>query len=356
MAPERYNASQTLGINSSEIISSAQTVVSQWIIIVSWLCLIWAICINCVVVSAILANKKRQWPVFARLILCTSACDLFVAVSCVPVLVNISILSITHFAGCLIIYFFFFMGQLASLFHILGICVHRTLAIKTILSKRNSSDRNFAIVLASCAWVVAAVVGMIPFIPLLNSSNELRTCSTGQLFGNQYQGTNVLRISYIIPPFLTNVFYIFACIRFKMVLTQVAPASGSESQNVAQVNRTQPESDMHTAQQNRIQATFNRMQRTVLVTIGCVMLFNNFLTLPIIAVFIREFYFGFESASLRFIGSFLLSMHSVINPVVYICQMTWLRREIKSLFQDVWMELRFVCMCWPCCESDLQDI
>jgi len=349
MTSERHNDSQTFGINSSEIISSVRVrLLSPWIIIVSWLCIIWAICINCVVVSAILANKKRKWPIFARLILCTSACDLFVAVSCVPVLVNSSISTIRHFTGCLIMFYFFFMGQLASLFHILGICVHRTLTIKTILRKRNVSDRNFAIILASCAWIVAAVVGMFPLIPLFSASNEFSACQAGHLFGKRFQGTNVLKISYIIPPFLTNVFYIFACIRFKMVLNQVAPEAGSESHNVAQVNRTQPESDMNTAQQNRNQATFNRMQRTVLVTIGCVMLINNLLTVPMIAVFLREFYFGFESASLRFIGSFLLSMHSVINPVVYICQMTWLRREIKNLFQDVWVEIRFVCMFWPC--------
>ena len=310
---------------------------SVWTNSFGWISVTWILVSNILIISTFVINAGTTWPVFSRFVLSLSMCDLIVGILYVPMLVNYSVYSVTNFYGCVILFYLLFIGQIASLYHIFGICVHRTVKFIFHPNNRTVPERRAVIIISCCSWIIAAVVALVPNIILTKSYTVLNSCSQEDIYTRDFRFTGILATFYVIPYVLTNVFYLFACVRLKRAIKRVVVP------NERTTNTGDHAQENDASNDRRNNATHVGVERKVMGTVGVLLVIFNILTLPTIITVVYETRVGSLPYNVRKIAATLLTLNSGFNPLVYALRSTWIRGSIKSILKDMGNELRRLC-------------
>jgi len=310
--------------------------VSVWLVTLVWCTATWTVVSNLILVTAILSIIRTSRELFLRVVLSFSLCDLVVGISYMPILVSESIKTISNYIGCSMSFVLYFAAQLASIYHVLGICIFRASTVKTLLVQRDSSEKRSAAIIPVCAWVSAFVVIIVCFVKWSNSSAMYLTldqCTADVVLLDLKQAMPFIALNYIAPQLVTDVVYAYVCIRLHQTVNRVAP--GGTSTQVVDPNSvaTRNTSMAQTGDTNlRSNGMVNlRAHRRILGTIGIITLVFNLLTIPLVVYFI----IGGTVEQNRDIGygaCAMFALNSAINPFVYAYRIASLRKAIRDMF------------------------
>ena len=327
--------------------------VSNWLVAFAWIAASWTILSNAVLVTAILNTIRANGIVFTRLVLSLSICDLVVGISCVPILVSESFASITNYIGCSFCMFLFFVSQLASIYHVLGICIYRASTIRTVLIQRLSNEKWTAALIAICSWLVACCVLVVCFFKWASSSPTSITldyCTVDSIFPNNSRAMMFLGLNYVAPQIVTDIVYLYASIRLRQIVRSVVPEAWTDRNYNSNTTRNATEELQLSRAEHVTSMFFVRTKRRVLGTIGLITLVFNLLTLPLVVCFLMSGSLnGYMGRDFRYIVSCLFTMNSAINPFVYAYRTAWLRKAIRSMFKEL---LEICCICCPPSQVD----
>ena len=289
--------------------------VSNWLVAFAWTAASWTILSNAVLVTAILNTIRANGIVFTRLVLSLSICDLVVGIACVPILVSESFASITNYIGCSFCMFLFFVSQLASIYHVLGICIYRASTIRTVLIQRLSNEKWTAALIAICSWLVACCVLVVCFFKWASSSpTSLDYCTVDSIFPDDSRAMMFLGLNYVAPQIVTDIVYLYACIRLRQIVRSVVPEAWTDRNYDSNTTRN-PTGELQLSRAEHVTSVvFARTQRRVLGTIGLITLVFNLLTIPLVVCFLMSGSFGYMGRDFRYIVSCLFTLNSAITP------------------------------------------
>ena len=155
------------------------------------LCCIWIVVVNMLVFLLLLFNRKSLKDFVTLQLLCLSMTDFLVGATAIPVTMTYYITSAFPSAKtCAGIMFGYIVAQLASLFHVFSICLHRFVTIKYQRhSSHNSGERMVKRILYHflAVWISATILVGIPFFRYVKFAQNLEECSSrGKLFEEFY--------------------------------------------------------------------------------------------------------------------------------------------------------------------------
>lgn len=318
------NTSQVLDGNQLQLYSNGLPVETA-AIVVCLLIATWTISANTIIVVCFLMNRKKIWPIFSTQILSLSLCDMCVGYASLPVVVFPFIGVEARMKSCGILMYVFFAAQCASINHILCLCVQRCNVIRN-LSKAGSSKSSIAIPLLSVlsAWIASFSLCIFPTTYLEIKYPERKGCTIEDLFGEKASIVLSLVLAiYLVPQVFTNILYLLACFRLKILLTQVFPSN----QNSLELRSCEepPVPTKLTANRSRVQ-----IQKKVLGTIGLLMLIFNVCTIPqtvLLKVMNKD-------RNFRYILSAVFLLNSALNPLVYAYRTKWIRLALQKMCVD----------------------
>ncbi|XP_052765365.1 trace amine-associated receptor 1-like [Mya arenaria] len=297
------------------------------LVMIAWFVISSAVLTNLVIVVTFLCKIRARWPPFTWFVFSLSICDFTVGTACVPILMAESFEVFNDYFTCMPFFFVFFLAQLASLYHVMGICFHRSWKIKSVLIQNRNQSKRFPLILSTVSWSLSCVICFIPFYVWRNENKPLKACVVDELFTKEQRALGFLAIFYVIPQLLTDMFYTVAVVRFRSELRRVLPL-GPETNTVSVVD---PESTTAPSSSVNRQA---RTQRHVQGTIGLTMLLFNMFTLPIAVVMVVEHSTGNRERNLRYIVSGMFVLNSAVNPFVYAFKIRWLRKSVREVLVE----------------------
>ena len=346
----------------------------------------WIVVSNGMIMLCFVINRRKSWPVFARYLLALSICDFMNGFTCIAFLV-VSFLPEHYEVNlhmCSTVLYLFFTCQCACLFHMLGICLQRSLSIHVSYTTKPIIKSRAPVVVSITSWFVSASICSVPFIVWTHSETYIDHCVIHDLFDNVRNAMGYLAIVYIFPQILTNILYFIASVRLRFIWRKIDPVNNTDDDTCNTVattstnyqNEEPNEVGKHTLniittgsinkgidngggitsslQVNttavnrittpRVQNTYTRAsikaQRKVLATIGILTLVFNVCTIPVIVAMLIENQGLYQSRNVRFVVCALFAMNSALNPFVYAIRTEWLKQALRKMLRTV---INFLC-------------
>jgi len=200
---------------------------------------------------------------------------------------------------CWMRYYLFSITFVASMLHVLGICIQR---VRFVLVQLQHQDRNTVFVqwtVIIMSWVVSLSVNTIPFSTMMNK-HSLSECSIDEIFlGNEHAFMYYIGSLYALVQFLVLSFMFFLI----RLLT---------------IHRRKFQDESWSAKDVKLCAT--------VAILAC--LFTA-CTLPLTTVLLCYDYLGVGRRTKRSICVLLALLNSVVNPVIYILRVKEFRNIMK---------------------------
>ena len=212
-----------LSPNISNAYDSAVTPYTRLLVLVMLLFALFITVVNGCILICLLMSKHALKNFINVQILSLSITDMAVGILAIPVTLTLKIMSAFPYTEiCAGIFYLYTVAQSANLFHALGICVHRLLAIKRQTRNKNNgySKHKFKWLLCEILliWIASAVILAIPFAVYGDFGERLlTTCSINAIFGENYKkGVSFMSGTFFMSQISMTVIYIYM---FRFLLT-----------------------------------------------------------------------------------------------------------------------------------------
>lgn len=329
----------------------------------------WAVLSNCTIVVVILLNWKIKWPEFMRIVLNLSICDFFGGLSTLT-FVMLQLLKVEiSFIKCGFFLFVIILSQVASLYSMFGMCLHRSLIVRKP-DVLNPETHRISRLFAPVVWFVGLIVTTVPFVLWTNYRETSFVCKIS-FFNTDTKALLVYALlMYFIPELLTNVLYTYAYLRLRSIWgRRIKPSKIAPEQIVSPTRdvldmmgkvKSDPYPEINVvastsfANQNKDVMTSKtcsskrppiprrktdqrelrfQSQRHALLTIGLILMLLNLLTLPIVIAFFLRTLGISVSRDYRYVVFALFVFHSALNPVIHTARTSWLKRAFVDMFK-----------------------
>ena len=158
-------------------------------------------------------NRKTLKQFVTLQLLALSLTDILVGLSAIPL--TLTFYGTSAFSSgtiCAGIMYGYVVAQVASLFHVFAICLHRFITIKY---HRFNSQQNGEGMLKRILWHIVIVwfsaisLSAIPFLRFAKFGNNIEECSLNTLFGDNYLNAFAVMVAFSVTPQVgVNVVYI----------------------------------------------------------------------------------------------------------------------------------------------------
>ena len=182
------------------------------IILLSTLVL-WIIFVNCLVLGCLLFSRHALKNFVNLQILSFSFTDILVGFSSILMIMTYPLTkAFPYFEACAAIFYSFGVSQSATLYHALGICIHRFVTIKRISGSNGINSRGMykkILMQVSLTWIACIIITAIPFIAFGRFGKPLGECSLHHIFQDKYMAYIIFfNIFFITPQIGMTVIYI----------------------------------------------------------------------------------------------------------------------------------------------------
>ena len=176
-------------------------------------CCVWIVVINSLTCLCLFFNRKSLKHFSTLQLLSLSITDIIVGLTAIPGTLTYYITSAFLLAEiCAGIWYGYMVAQVASLFHVFAICLHRFITIKY---HRYNSHKNGEGMLKRILyhilmdWISAIILVAIPVFRYAKFGHSLEECSMNTVFGDDYlRAFAILAVFCITPQLGVNIMYI----------------------------------------------------------------------------------------------------------------------------------------------------
>ena len=197
-------------IKQREVTEGASNVLIGFIL----LCCVWIVVVNSLTFLCLFLNRKSLKHFVTLQLLSLSMTDIVVGLTAIPGILTYYITSAFSSAEiCAGIMYGYIVAQVASLFHVFAICLHRFITIK--YHKFNSHTNGEGMLKRILyhiliVWISAIILVAIPVIRYAKFGYRLEECSLNTVFRDDYlKGFAVLAVFFITPQIGVNILYIW---------------------------------------------------------------------------------------------------------------------------------------------------
>ena len=177
------------------------------------LCCVWIVAVNTLTFLCLFFNRKTLKQFVTLQLLGLSLTDILVGLSAIPL--TLTFYGTSAFSSgtiCAGIMYGYVVAQVASLFHVFAICLHRFITIKY---HRFNSQQYGEGMLKRILWHIVIVwfsaisLSAIPFLRFAKFGNNIEECSLNTLFGDNYLNAFAVMVVFSVTPQVgVNVVYI----------------------------------------------------------------------------------------------------------------------------------------------------
>ena len=222
------------------------------IILLSTLVL-WIIFVNCLVLGCLLFSRHALKNFVNLQILSFSFTDILVGFSSILMIMTYPLTkAFPYFEACAAIFYSFGVSQSATLYHALGICIHRFVTIKRISGSNDINSRGMykkILMQVLLTWIACIIITAIPFIVFGRFGEPLEECSLHHIFQNKYMAYIIFfNIFFITPQIGMTVIYInmFRFLIRKRKRINIIPVNTSYQNTASTSSRTCTTEKEHT--------------------------------------------------------------------------------------------------------------
>lgn len=206
----------------------------------------WIILSNILVVFCFIAGKEIKKNLLNLHILSLSFTDILVGFSALIMTLNYQKpILFSSYGPCLMLFIFYIVAQVASVYHTFGICLHRFITVHCRLKSpqfyQGITKRN-TMIQVGLVWVMSAIFAMIPFFAFGKWTSSVHICSIENLLHDKYFiSLKIWHTILLTPQVIINLMYISMYIKVRHSLSSVMTFPHNDTNHLTHLTKTTTE-------------------------------------------------------------------------------------------------------------------